>query len=273
MGRRLVRTRLAADPEIRLLGVKRRHTHYSVQKLSTLRLTIGDIVLAQCPEDHLDLIRSEGDLIVAPRTWSTPWSIAARPPWRPRSFGGMVVVAAFAGANLLACVLTTAFLMILTGCLSLREAYRSVDVKVLMLVIGTIALGAALTRTGAADRYAGYFLSLFSGASEGVVLSALIALTSLLSHFLSNNSTAVLMLPVAVSAAASLGVDARPFLVGICFGASACYASPLGYQTNLLVYGPGGYRFADFVKLGLPLNLWVWGMSSILIPLVWPFHP
>ena len=103
------------------------------------------------------------------------------------------------------------------------------------------------------------------------MLSAFIMLTSLLSLFISNNSTAALLLPIALSTAATLGVDPRPFVIGICFGASACYATPIGYQTNLLVYGPGGYRFTDYLKLGVPLNVWVWLVSSICVPLVWPF--
>jgi di/tricarboxylate transporter len=108
-------------------------------------------------------------------------------------------------------------------------------------------------------------------ASPQVVLSAFILLTSLLSMFISNNSTAVLMLPIALSTAAGLEVDPRPFVIGICFGASACYATPIGYQTNLLVYGPGGYRFKDYLKLGIPLNLFVWVAASIFVPILWPF--
>ena len=92
-----------------------------------------------------------------------------------------------------------------------------------------------------------------------------------MSLLLSNNSTAVLLVPIALSTAATLGVDPRPFIIGICFGASACYASPIGYQTNLLVYGPGGYSFGDYLRLGLPLNLFVWAVASWLILVLWPF--
>jgi di/tricarboxylate transporter len=88
---------------------------------------------------------------------------------------------------------------------------------------------------------------------------------------LSNNATAVLVLPVAISTALGLGVDPRPFIIAVCFGASACFASPVGYQTNLLVYGPGSYRFGDYLKLGIPLNLLVVVMGSLGIPLLWPF--
>jgi len=98
-----------------------------------------------------------------------------------------------------------------------------------------------------------------------------IILTSISTHLLSNNATAILLLPIAITAAQSLGVDPRPFIIAVCFGASACFATPIGYQTNLLVYGPGGYRFSDYLKLGIPLNLLVLVLGSLFIPLIWPF--
>jgi di/tricarboxylate transporter len=161
-------------------------------------------------------------------------------------------------------------LMVTTGVLSLREAYRSIDARVLILIVGTIALGNALSKTGAADLYANTMIRLLEGMSPYVILSAFILLTSLLSLFISNNSTAVLLLPIALSTAHAINVDPRPFVIGICFGASACYATPIGYQTNLLVYGPGGYVFKDYLKLGIPLTIGVWVISSIFIPIIWP---
>jgi di/tricarboxylate transporter len=103
------------------------------------------------------------------------------------------------------------------------------------------------------------------------VLGAVILLTSISTHILSNNATAVLLLPIAISTAIGIEADPKPFIIGICFGASACFATPVGYQTNLMVYGPGGYRFMDYLKLGVPLNLFVVAASTVLIPLVWPF--
>ena len=161
--------------------------------------------------------------------------------------------------------------MSLTQCLSLKDAYRALEPEVLLLIIATIGLGAAMEKTGATTLYAGLFLDLFDRTSPGLVLAGMILLASISTHVLSNNATAVLLLPIAASTAQSLGVDAKPFIMGICFGASACFASPIGYQTNLLVYGPGGYRFSDYLKLGLPLNLLVIILATVLIPLAWPF--
>ena len=161
--------------------------------------------------------------------------------------------------------------MILFGCIHLRDSYRALQGNVLLLIVGAIALGVAMEKTGTTKLYANAFLSLFSGLDARYVLGGVMLLTSLITHVLSNNATGVLLLPIAVSTALTLGVDPKPFIIGVCFGASACFASPLGYQTNLLVYGPGGYRFSDYLKLGVPLSLIVIGMGVVLIPIFWPF--
>jgi di/tricarboxylate transporter len=270
LGRRLAGTYLAHGSDLHVIGVQRRNVHYSQQKLSELRLIVGDILLVQCSLDTVKALRAESDVIVLEDVLRRIVN-RRKAPLALGIFGAMVVAAATGLADILVCAMTAAFLMILTRCLNLRDAYRAVDVKVLVLIIGTLALGAALQKTGAADVYARGFLAPFQGQDPGLVLAALIVLTSVLSHFLSNNSTAVLLVPVAVSTAAAIGVDPRPFVVGICFGASSCFATPIGYQTNLLVMSPGGYRFVDYLKLGMPLNLLVWVAASLFIPRIWPF--
>jgi di/tricarboxylate transporter len=270
LGRRLDDAHLGFGQELRVLGVKRRQVHYSAQKMSSLHLGVGDILLVQCPVEDIDLLRGKGDVIVVEEVDKRIVD-RRRAPFALVIFAGMVAAAATGVAGILACALTAAFLMIVTGCLSLRSAYAAVDVRVLVLIIGTIALGTALQKTGAADLYADRFLALFVGLGTRGVLAAIIVLTSVLSHVLSNNATAVLLVPIGISTALTLGVDPRSFVVGICFGASACFASPFGYQTNMLVLGPGGYRFTDYLKLGMPLNLLVWVGSSLAIPVLWPF--
>ena len=150
------------------------------------------------------------------------------------------------------------------------HAYRTLQANVLMLVVGTIALGKAMEKTGASQYYAEAFLSLFTNADPVMILAGVILLTSISTQLLSNNATAILMLPIAISSAEGLGVDPRAFIVAVCFGASACFATPIGYQTNLLVYTPGGYRFSDYLKLGIPLNLIVLILGTLLIPFFWP---
>jgi di/tricarboxylate transporter len=186
-------------------------------------------------------------------------------------FGAIVAAATLGLADIMVCALAGLFLMILFDCIHLRDSYRALQGNVLLLIVGAIALGAAMEKTGATKLYADAFLSLFSGLNARFVLGGVMLLTSLITHALSNNATAVLLLPIAVSTALTLGVDPRPFIIGVCFGASACFASPLGYQTNLLVYGPGSYRFTDYLKLGVPLSMIVIGMGMVLIPIFWPF--
>jgi di/tricarboxylate transporter len=270
LGERLETSRLRRDPDIHIIAIKRRELHYAEPKVKDIRLKIGDILLVRLPGSSLERLRGETDFIIVEdvhheiehkRLASRAFLI----------FGAMVAAAGTGLADILVCALAAAFLMVLTGCLQLRDAYRAMEGRVLLIIIAMIAMSAALEKTGAAQFYARAFLTLFSGLSPVYVLSGVLLLTSVSTHVLSNNATAILLLPIAISAAQGLGVDPKPFIVAVCFGASACFATPIGYQTNLLVYGPGGYRFSDFFKLGIPLNLLVLMMGSLFIPLLWPF--
>jgi di/tricarboxylate transporter len=269
LGQRLVASRLRRDPDIHIIAIKRRELHYAEPQVKDIRLKIGDILLVRLPGSSLERLRGETDFIIVEdvhheiehkRLASRAFLI----------FGAMVVVASTGLADILICALAAAFLMVLTGCLQLRDAYRAMDGRVLLIIIAMIAMSAALEKTGASEFYSRVFLGLFSGLSPAYVLSGVILLTSISTHVLSNNATAILLLPIAISAAQGLGADPRPFIIAVCFGASACFATPIGYQTNLLVYGPGGYRFSDYLKLGMPLNLLVLIMGSFFIPLMWP---
>jgi di/tricarboxylate transporter len=270
LGERLVASRLRRDPDIHIIAIKRRELHYAEPKVKDIRIKIGDILLARLPESSVERLRGETDFIIVE---DVHHEIVHKRLARRAFliFGAMIVTASTGMADILICALAAAFLMVLTGCLQLRDAYRAMDGRVLLIIIAMIALSAALEKTGASELYASAFLSLFSGLSPAYVLSGVILLTSFSTHVLSNNATAILLLPIAISAAQGLGVDPKPFIIAVCFGASACFATPIGYQTNLLVYGPGGYRFSDYLKLGMPLNLLVLIMGSLFIPLIWPF--
>ena len=269
LGERLVASRLQRDPDIHIIAIKRRELHYAEPKVKDIRLQIGDILLVRLPESSLDRLRGGADFIIVEDVHhELVHKRLARRAFL--IFGAMVVAASMGLADILICALAAAFLMILSGCLQLRDAYRAIEARVLLIIIATIALSAALEKTGASEFYARTFLSMFSGLSPAMVLSGVIVLTSISTHVLSNNATAILLLPIAISAAQSLGVDPKPFIIAVCFGASACFATPIGYQTNLLVYGPGGYRFSDYLKLGIPLNFLVLVMGSLFIPMIWP---
>ena len=270
LGQRLMTTRLQRDPNINIIAIKRRELHYEEPKVKDIRLKIGDILLVRLPELSLDGLRGEADFIIVEDVHHE--IVHKRLARRAFLIFGIMVLAASTGiVDILTAALAAAFLMIITRCLQLRDAYRAMDGRVLLIIVATIALSTALEKTGASQLYATTFLDLFSGLSAVYVLSGLIFLTSISTHVLSNNATAILLLPIALSVAQGLGVDPRPFVIAVCFGASACFATPIGYQTNLLVYGPGGYRFSDYLKLGIPLNLIVLLMGSFFIPVIWPF--
>ena len=269
-GQQLQRTPLARDPDVHIIAVKRSNLHIAERQIHDVRLQTGDILLIWCDESKLHSVRSATDFIVVEDVYEELVH-KRKAVWAILNFIGMVGTAALGFADIMTCALTAAFLMIITGCLQMRDAYKALHGEVLLLIAGTIALGTAMQKSGTSHLYAQTFLSFFSGFSPGIILGAMILLTSISTQILSNNATAVLLLPIAISTATSIGVDPKPFIVGICFGASACFASPVGYQTNLMVYGPGGYRFMDYLKLGIPLNLFVVVASTLLIPLAWPF--
>jgi di/tricarboxylate transporter len=266
----LLSTVLQHDPAIRIIAIRSRRSHYSSRKIQNVRLKIGDVILIRCPREKISEIRNSTDFVIIEDIHHAMVD-KEKAGVAVAIFAGVVLTASLGLANIMICSLTGVLLMTLTHCFSLKDAYRSLQAEVLLLIVGTIALGLAMQKTGATALYANLFLTPFEGLSPAYILFGMILLTSICSHILSNNATAVLLLPVAITTAVALGVNPKPFIVGICFGASACYASPLGYQTNLLVYSPGGYRFSDYIKLGLPLNLIVILLAAVLIPKVWPF--
>ena len=270
LGKRLMETDLKRDPDVHILGIKRTHLHYTEQKILDVNLKIGDILLIRCPESKLDKLRSGADVIIIEDVHhEIVHKRKAR--WAFSIFIGLIVAATSGIADIMVCALTAVLLLVLTGCLQIRDAYRSLQADVLMLIVGTIALGMAMEKTGATQYYAEIFLRLFRDAGPVVVLAGFLLLTSIGTQLLSNNAIAVLLLPLAISTAQTMGVHPKPFIMAVCFGASACFASPIGYQTNLLVFGPGSYRFVDYLKLGIPLNILIIVMGAFLIPRYWSF--
>jgi len=155
---------------------------------------------------------------------------------------------------------------VLTGCLNIRQAARAVDRRIVLIIASAMALGTALEATGGATYLAMSMLELMAGAPPGMVLSVFFLMVALLTNILSNNACAVLFTPIAINIAAGLGVDPWPFALAVMFAANCSFATPFGYQTNLLVMAPGHYRFTDFVTAGLPLVLIVWLAFSLFAP-------
>jgi di/tricarboxylate transporter len=270
LGQKLRETDLARDLGLEVMAVERSGLRYTEKQIDDIRLRIGDMVLVWCRVEKLERLRGRTDWIVVEDTHHHIVH-KHKGPLAGVIFAAMVVAASTGLADIMLCALAALLLMVMTGCLPIREAYRALQPHVLILIVGTIALGTAMDQTGTSRWYADLFLGLMTGRSPTIILAGILILTSLCTHLLSNNATAVLLLPIAISTAAGLGVSAKPFIIAVCIGASACFATPIGYQTNLLVYAPGGYRFSDYFTLGMILNVLVVAAGTILIPIFWPF--
>jgi di/tricarboxylate transporter len=160
--------------------------------------------------------------------------------------------------------------MLLTGCLSLPHATRALDSAVLFLLAGMIPVGLAMQKTGLAVEIAEFVVGLAGNHGPIILIGSFYLLTSMLTELLSNNAAAVLLTPICLGVAASTGIDPKPLLIAVTFGASASFATPIGYQTNLMVMGPGGYLFRDYLRVGLPLNGIMCIVATALIPVFWP---
>ncbi len=270
VGDRLKQTQLHQESQLAVIAIQRSGLQYTERNIQDIRLRVGDILLVNLPWSKLDDFRHNSDVIIIEDIHHTI-VLKNRAHYAGIIFLTVVLTASTGLLNIMVSAMAGVFLMFVTNCLQVRDAYRSLQGNILMLIAGTIALGTALEKTGASRLYAETLIRLMEGFPPGLILGVIILLTSIFTQLLSNNATAVLILPVAISAATTIGVDPKPFIIAVCFGASACFASPLGYQTNLLVYGPGGYRFIDYLKLGIPLNLMILIFGTLMIPVFWPF--
>jgi di/tricarboxylate transporter len=167
--------------------------------------------------------------------------------------------------------LGAALLVVLGGCLENDEIYQAVDWKIIIMILGTLALGEALDRTGASKTVIQGLTGLIGAWDKRLILSAVFLFTIIFTELLSNNAVAALLTPFAIQLGLDLGVDPRPFIVAVMFGASIGFAIPAGYQTHMMVFSAGGYRFSDFIRAGVPLDIVCWILGSIFIPVFFPF--
>lgn len=249
----------------------RRRGQTQSTKLGTARLRGGDVLLvAEAREGH-SRIRASRDFVLVSRV---EMSHSRRHLAVPSAMILAVVVGlvAFDVVPVVVASLMGCAALILAGSITPDEVYEAIDWSVIMLLGGMLTLGAAVEESGADKLLAQGLLSVAGDHGPWFLLSMFYLVTSLLTEGLSNNATAVLLVPIAFSASDALGVDSRPFLMAITFAASASFMTPVGYQTNTLVYGPGQYRFSDYLKVGTPLNLLFWLIATFLIPVFWPFQ-
>ncbi|MFN3920389.1 MAG: SLC13 family permease [Methylohalobius sp.] len=238
-------------------------------KIGDIRLQPGDALLLDVRPPFLERHRNSSDfLLISPISDYVP--VRHERAWLAWLILGGVIISAGVGAlSMFKAALVGAGLMLATGCCTLSSARKSLDGQVLLCIAASFGIGTALETTGAATQIAKGFLGLADGTSW-VTLAAVYATGSLLTEIITNNAVAVILFPIVIALAEQLGVDAKPLLLALMFSASASFATPIGYQTNLMVYGPGGYRFTDFLKFGLPLNILV-GIATITAILwLWP---
>lgn len=235
-----------------------------------IHLAFGDTLLLEGPAQNINRLNEEGSFLSLNETFLVP-RMKSRAWLAIGILAGVVMAAGFGLLSITGAAIIGAVLAILTGCLDVRGAYKAIEWNVLFLIYGMLGIGTAMQKTGGAEWIAMGVVGALDGFEPLVVLAAIYLLTLILTEFVTNNAVAILMTPIAISIAGSLGADPRPFLVAIMFAASASFVTPIGYQTNTYVYGAGGYRFGDFIKVGLPLSLILWGAAMFLIPRIWPF--
>ncbi|MCH8069137.1 MAG: SLC13 family permease [Candidatus Marinimicrobia bacterium] len=246
------------------------------EKIAHIVLHFADTLLIFVPKSNLSALDRNPDIAVLQeheislhktRFW---WLAIAIIP--------LIMISATLGIiEILGAAIVGVVILLLVRSLNIQEAYRSIDWSVIVLIAAFIPVGIVVERTGTADLIGSGIINL--GAlfkpefAPYASLSILYLVAVLMTSIMSNNSAAIVLIPVALSIGNQLGVDIRPFIFTICFGASTSFMTPMGYQTNLMVYGPGSYRFGDFVKAGAPLNVLFWLLATIFIPMIWPFYP
>ena len=247
----------------------RRHGKSIREKIGRTKLQSGDSLLVLTTHDQLATLRDMSDFLIIEEVRVTPLR-KEKAYYATSIFAAIVLIAATGVLEVVEAALIGVALMTLTGCIRLRELYSKMSWTTLVMLGCLIPLGVAMDSTGLASLVATYVINTLRSLGPIAVLSGIYLLTSLLTEVLSNNATAVLMLPIALSAATQLDANATPFIFAVMFAASASFMTPVGYQTNTMIFGPGGYKFSDYIKVGAPLSVLFWLLATIFIPVFWP---
>ena len=239
--------------------------------LADLPLRFGDTLLVQGPRQSIRMLQREPDFVVL---GAGAEEQMVRPGKAPVAAGLVVVMLVPVMAGWLpisAAALLAGVLMVLTGCLTMDEAYQSIEWRAVFLVAGMLPLGIAMEKTGTAQFIAQLMIDAVGDLGPMAVLVGFYLLTNLLAQFMSNAASTVLVAPIAIDAARQLGADPRSLLMAVAIAATAGFLTPVAHQSNVLVMGPGGYRFGDYLKVGLPLDLLIMVVVLIVLPLIWPW--
>ncbi len=240
------------------------------KKIGDIELLPGDTLLLEAPITFIQQVRDSRDFFLASQIQDSQPVRHERGLLAFFILGGMVGLTAMNFMSMLQAAMLAAGAMILTGCCSGAMARKSIDWQVLLVIAASLGVGHALNETGAAAFIASGFISL-AGDNPMLALICVYILTMVFTELITNNAAAVLVFPIALATADKLDVSFLPFAISIMMAASASFSTPIGYQTNLMVYGPGGYRFYDYTRLGLPLTVLLGAVTVTLAPIVWPF--
>lgn len=268
IGRSLGALRLRRRFGVYPLALHRRNQNISGQ-LDGVVVRVGDTLLLEGSPEDIQRLASEMDLVDV----STPSDRAYRRSHAPialLALLGIVALAGFGLAPIFYLSIIAVALVLISRCIDADEAFSFVDGRLLTLIFAMLAIGAALESSGAVKLIVDVLAPYVAALPPFMIVWAIYLLTSVLTELVSNNAVAVVVTPIAIGLADAMGIDARPLVVAVMVAASASFATPIGYQTNMLVYGPGGYKFTDFMKVGIPLNLTIGILASVLIPILWP---
>jgi di/tricarboxylate transporter len=262
-------SRFASNYQLATLAIHRqgRLIESMPQGLEKVLLRISDVLLVQGSREQIAKLKREGRLLVLDATADLPHTKKAI-----LSLAIMMAIVSVAAAGLLPIAISAVagvLLMLVTGCLGWRDIRNGLSTSVILIVVASLALGSALTQTGATRYLAEVFLSLTAGASPTVIISSLMLLMAVLTNVISNNAAAVIGTPIAINIARQLGLPPEAFVLAVLFGANMSYATPMAYKTNLLVMNAGGYSFGDFVRIGVPLTLLMWLTFSWILPVIY----
>ncbi|WMS42473.1 SLC13 family permease [Acuticoccus sp. MNP-M23] len=264
IGRTISQSGLRGDTGCVVLAIERR-SRMPRMPLADIRMEAGDVLLFAGPRRGIDELRGNRDILLIDWT-AVDIPARQRAPIALAVFASVVALAATGLVPIVVASLMGAFAMLATRCLNTRQAARVIDGRIVMLIASAIASATALQATGGAEILANGLLTALADAPPPVVMSALFIIIALTTNILTNNAAAVLFTPIAIGVAARLGLPAEPFVVTVILAANASFATPVAYQTNLLVMGPGHYRYRDFMVAGGPLVLLLWGTFSLVAP-------
>ena len=235
------------------------------EKLRRVKIEVGDILLMQVRRGDFKRFYQSPDFVVLEEHIEYNQKNGKR-YLALLTLAGVILAAAFGFLPIMISAMAGAAIMLLTGCIDLKVAYREVDWSIIFLLAGMIPLGSAMHNTGADQYLAELFVDLTGSATPAIFIAAIFGITVLMSGFISNNATAILLAPIAISIAMQLKLSPQPFLLAVMFAANMSFFTPIGYQTNTLIFGPGNYKFRDFMLVGGILTVIVWVLATLLIP-------